>query len=84
MLYLGTIPTAVAYVLFARGLRRLSPGETSTLTLAEPLTATALGIVVLSEPFAPTTAVGAALVLGGIVLLALQPKRRRGAFPATA
>jgi len=84
VLYLGTIPTAVAYVLFARGLRRLSPGETSTLTLAEPLTATALGIVVLSEPFAPTTAVGAALVLGGIVLLALQPKRRRGAFPATA
>ena len=38
-LYLGAIPTALAYVLFARGLRRLTAGETATLTLAEPLTA---------------------------------------------
>ena len=39
-LFLGAVPTALAYVLFARGLRRLTPGETATLTLAEPLTAT--------------------------------------------
>ena len=39
-LFLGAVPTALAYVLFARGLRELTPGETATLTLAEPLTAT--------------------------------------------
>ena len=44
-LFLGTIPTALAYVLFARGLRRLSASETATLTLAEPLTAGALGAI---------------------------------------
>ena len=48
-LYLGAIPTALAYVLFARGLRHLTPGETATLTLAEPLTATGLGILVLER-----------------------------------
>ena len=29
-IFLGAIPTALAYVLFARGLRRLTPGETAT------------------------------------------------------
>jgi DME family drug/metabolite transporter len=43
VLYLGALPTALAYVLFARGLQRLGAGETATLTLAEPLTAAALG-----------------------------------------
>ncbi len=28
-LYLGAVPTALAYFLFARGLRRLSAGETA-------------------------------------------------------
>ena len=46
----------LAYVLFARGLRRLSAAEVSTLTLAEPVTAAALGAAVLGErpgPLAP-------------------------------
>ena len=48
-LFLGAIPTALAYILFARGLRHLTPGETATLTLAEPLTATGLGVLALGE-----------------------------------
>ena len=64
-LYLGAIPTALAYVLFARGLRFISAGETATLTLAEPLTATVLGAVVLAERPGAIAAVGAALVLPG-------------------
>ena len=48
-LFLGIVPTAVAYLLFARGLKHLSAAETATLTLAEPLTATLLGVIVLSE-----------------------------------
>jgi DME family drug/metabolite transporter len=75
VVYLGAIPTAFAYVLFARGLRRLSAGETATLSLAEPLTATALGTVVLSERPGLLAAVGAALVLAGLAALA-APERR--------
>jgi len=70
-LFLGTIPTAVAYVLFANGLRRLSASETATLTLAEPLTAGVLGAVVLAEPLSGTAIAGAGLVLAGLLVLAL-------------
>lgn len=78
-LYLGAIPTALAYVLFARGLRRLTPGEAATLTLAEPLTAAALGAIVLGERPGLLAVGGGALVLAGLVALSLP--RRSGASP---
>jgi DME family drug/metabolite transporter len=59
-------------VLFARGLRSLSASETATLTLAEPLTAGALGAIVLAEPFTALSAAGAALVLAGLLALGLR------------
>jgi DME family drug/metabolite transporter len=76
-LFLGTIPTAVAYLLFANGLRRLSASETATLTLAEPLTAGVLGAVLLAEPLSALSVAGAGLVLAGLLVLALpQPSPR--------
>jgi DME family drug/metabolite transporter len=76
-LFLGAIPTALAYVLFARGLRHLTPGETATLTLAEPLTATGLGILLLSERPGAAAAIGAALVLAGLLTLAAPARGGR-------
>jgi drug/metabolite transporter, DME family len=75
-LYLAAIPTALAYVLFSRGLRSLSSGETATLVLAEPLTASALGIVALGEHPSLVATIGAALVLGGLAVLATSRPRR--------
>jgi drug/metabolite transporter, DME family len=75
-LYLGSIPTALAYVLFARGLRALSSGETATIVLAEPLTAAALGVVALGEQPSVAAGIGAALVLAGLAILALPGRRR--------
>ena len=49
ILHLGLITTALAYVLFARGLRQLAPSVAVTLSLAEPLVAAALGILLLEE-----------------------------------
>jgi len=74
-LFLGAIPTALAYVLFARGLRHLTPGETATLTLAEPLTATGLGVLALGERPGAVATVGAGLVLAGLLALALPARR---------
>jgi DME family drug/metabolite transporter len=82
-LFLGTIPTAVAYLLFANGLRRLSASETATLTLAEPLTAGILGAAVLAEPMTSTALAGAGLVLAGLLVLALPGPSPRVA-PAAA
>jgi DME family drug/metabolite transporter len=79
--YLAVIPTALAYVLFSRGLRHLSSGETATLVLAEPLTAAALGVVALGEHPSATAGAGALLVLAGLLVLA-APGRRRLAVAA--
>lgn len=83
--FLGIVPTAVAYIAFARGLRGLPAGEVATLTLAEPLTAAALGAAVLGERPGAVAVAGGALVLAGLVALAL-PGRRGGRTrtPATA
>ena len=70
-LWLGAVPTALAYTLFARGLRRLPAGEVATLTLAEPVTAAALGAVVLHERPGTAAVVGIALVVAGLAMLAL-------------
>ena len=65
------------HLLFARGLKRLSAAETATLTLAEPLTATLLGVIVLSEQLSAPAGVGAALILSGLLVLAV-PARLTG------
>jgi DME family drug/metabolite transporter len=83
-LYLGVIPTAVAYVLFSRGLRELSSGETATLVLAEPLTASALGLMVLGEHASVVAGAGAVLVLLGLVVLAAPRRRPAVARPVAA
>ena len=81
-LYLGAIPTALAYLLFARGLDRVGAGETATLTLAEPLTASILGVIALGERPSVAAAAGGALVLSGLAALALPLPARRGARSA--
>jgi len=89
-LFLGAVPTALAYVLFARGLRRLSAAEVSTLTLAEPVTAAALAAAVLGERPGALALAGITLVLTGLVVLATAGRRsgpgvaRPAPAPATA
>jgi len=77
--YLAVGPTVLAYVLFARGLRRLSASETTTIVLAEPVTAAILAVAVLHERLGVGAAVGIALVLAGIAALALPGRRREAA-----
>lgn len=69
-LYLALGPTVLAYVLFARGLRRLTAAETTTIVLAEPVTATLLAVAVLHQGLGIAGAAGIGLVLGGILVLA--------------
>jgi DME family drug/metabolite transporter len=71
-IYLGALPTALAYILFAHGLERIGASETATLTLAEPVTAAALGFAVLGERPGASALAGAALVLAALALLALR------------
>ncbi len=67
-LYLGLVTVTVGYLLFARGLAALPAGPVTTLMLAEPVVATALGILVLDERLTWLGAAGAGLVLVGLLV----------------
>ncbi|BDZ63984.1 DMT family transporter [Agromyces mangrovi Wang et al. 2018] len=79
-LWLGLVTTTLAYLLFAAGLRHLTAATVSTLTLAEPLTATLLGLFVLGERLPVGAAIGLAVLAAGLTILAL-PVRRRAVRP---
>ncbi|UOD34770.1 EamA family transporter [Deferribacteraceae bacterium V6Fe1] len=69
VVHLGLFATAVSYFLFARGLRLIKVSETATLSLAEPLTATFLGITVLGESPAIFSVIGMFLIFLGLLIL---------------
>ncbi|WP_296193250.1 EamA family transporter [uncultured Microbacterium sp.] len=81
VLWLGVVTTAVAYVLFAWGLARLRATTVSTLTLAEPLGATLLGLLVLHEHIGPVAAIGLAVIAVGLVVIALPQRTSARATP---
>lgn len=71
VLYLGVVPTAVAYGLFFTGLRGTRSGSASVLTLVEPLTATVLSVALIGERLAAWQWVGAGLLAASVVVLSL-------------
>lgn len=82
-LYLGCATTALAYLLYGRGLRTTPVAIAATLALAEPAVAALLGVVVLGERLTPVSAGG--LVLLGVSLVAVAlPERRASALEASA
>lgn len=76
VLWLGVATIAVAYTLFTWGLERLTAATAATLTLAEPLTASLLGLVVLGEQLSLVAVLGLAVLAAGLVLLAWGSGRR--------
>lgn len=75
--YLGLVTTTLAYLLFVRGLAVLPAGPVTTLVLAEPVVATALGITVLGERLSAGGVLGAGLVLLGLVVQGRGASDRR-------
>lgn len=69
-LHLGAVTVALAYLLFTAGLRRVSAATAATLTLAEPLVATLLGVCLLGERLSAGGILGIVLLFGGLSLLA--------------
>jgi DME family drug/metabolite transporter len=73
-LHLGLIATAAAYLLFARGLARIPVASAVTFSLAEPLTAGMLGVVMLGEQFTLAISLGVILVFSGLALLSINTR----------
>jgi drug/metabolite transporter, DME family len=67
--YLGVISTALAYSLFFASLGAIRATTVSVLTLAEPLSATAIAVVLLDERLTWTMLAGTVVLLGAVITL---------------
>ncbi len=76
LIYLGVVPTALAYVLFLTGMRSTPATVASITTLLEPLTATVLAWILFGERLTTLGIVGAFLLLGALVVLSLSQRER--------
>ena len=76
LLYLGLVGSALGYVLWFRGLTRMDAGAVAVVGLVNPVVGTALGVLLLAEPFGPVHLAAVAVTLGS-VLVAQAPVRRR-------
>ncbi|MFI6674770.1 EamA family transporter [Kribbella sp. NPDC050470] len=76
--YLALIGSAVAYALWFRGIRHLSPTDVTFLLLLSPVTATVIGWLALDQRL--TTAQG----VGGLVVLAALLSSQLGRRPTAA
>jgi len=77
-IYLGVVTTAVAYLLYGRGLRSVPAPVAVTLGLAEPLVAALLGLAVLGERLSGPSVAGLVLVGMALVALAVPGRTTRG------
>ncbi|MBP2471325.1 putative blue pigment (indigoidine) exporter [Crossiella equi] len=72
--YLSIIGAAVAYALWFRGIRALSPTEVTFLSLLSPLVATLLGWLVLGQDLTAVQLLGGAVVLGAVLSTQLRAR----------
>ncbi len=69
MIWLGALGTGVAYLLFFRLIERWGATRTTLVTYVIPVVAIALGFIFLGERLRPLELAGAALIIGGVVLV---------------
>ena len=69
VVWLGALGTGVAYLLFYRLIARWGATRTTLVTYVIPIVAIVVGYVVLGERLRPVELVGAALIIGGVVLV---------------
>ncbi|MGX8700386.1 DMT family transporter [Caproiciproducens sp.] len=69
IVYLGVVPSALAYALFQFGLRTCRATSASIASLLEPLVSTILSVLLLGERFSGVQLLGGVLLINAIVLL---------------
>jgi drug/metabolite transporter (DMT)-like permease len=79
VLGLGSVCTALAFVLFFELIKEMGPVRATVITYVNPAVAVVLGVLLLDEGFGLGTAVGFALILVGS-RLATRPRPLRPSF----
>ncbi|HEY0971604.1 MAG TPA: EamA family transporter [Gemmatimonadales bacterium] len=69
LVFLAVVPTYGAYLLYGAGLRRVEATRAATVATIEPVVAAVAAYAVFGERLSPMGYVGAAVVLGGVLLV---------------
>ena len=77
--WLGGVTVVFAYLLLGQGLRGLSAASVTTLTLAEPATASLLGVTLLGEQLTGWQWAGISVIAAGVVLAGTERPPRSAA-----
>jgi probable blue pigment (indigoidine) exporter len=72
--YLAILGSAVAYALWFRGIRDLSPTDATFLLLLSPVTATILGWLVLDQRLTTAQVIGGLIVLAALICAQIRRK----------
>lgn len=80
--WIALVATGLAYLCWFHGLARMPAASVALLGLVNPFVATVLGVAFNDETFGPIQAIGAALVLSGVVLGQVSFARRSPDEPA--
>ena len=82
--YLAVVPMFLGYVLFGRGLARVSASTATTLSLAEPAAAALIAVIVLHEHLNATARVGLLLLFVSLVVTTIPGTNRTSRGKAVA
>jgi DME family drug/metabolite transporter len=74
LFYIAVVPTALGFILYARGLARISASSAALYTLFEPVVAALLAAFVLAEMLTITGWVGIVVVSTGLAVLSIAPR----------
>jgi DME family drug/metabolite transporter len=71
LVYLGLVPTALAYICYCCGMARCTSATPGLVaSMIEPAVAAALAFVLINEALTPLQALGCAVIMAAMVLLA--------------
>ena len=73
LLLVGVVHTGIAYVLYFSGVTGVSAQTAALLSYIDPVVAVLLSVTVLKEPMSPTALLGAALVIGAMLVSEITP-----------
>ena len=75
VILMGIITSVLPYIFYTLGLSGLEAGKASIMASLEPVVATLIGLVVFKEIPSPLGVLGIFLVLAGVVILNVRPKK---------
>ena len=78
LLILGVVHTGFAYVLYFGSIANVSSQTAALLSYIDPVVAVLLSLTLLREPMSVPAMLGAALVIGAMVVSEITPKRKNG------